>query len=204
LICCVGSGEQAERRVRRNHLVLVQQRQLAVHLQHPLDHEHHVRAPGIVFIEADRCGCAQRPGQDTLLELSHLLALAQLDGVLSDQIDAADMAIQVDPDALPVQPRGDLLDMSRLPGAVVTLDHHPAVMGKTGQDRHRGVTVEPIGVVDLGNPVAGLWKTLDRHVRVDPESIANRDVLRRDFRRIHAAAISHFRNSCHLARSSGP
>jgi hypothetical protein len=33
-------------------------------------------------------------------------------------------------------------------------------MGKTGQDRHRGVTVEPIGVVDLGNPVAGLWKTL--------------------------------------------
>src|SRR2546430_17244375 len=36
---------------------------------------------------------------------------------------------EVDTDAGPVQPGGDLLDMGRLAGAVIALDHHAAVVG---------------------------------------------------------------------------
>ncbi len=113
------------------------------------------------------------------------------------------MAVQVDPHARPVQPRRDLFDMGRLAGAVIALDHDPAVVGKAGQDRQRGVVVEAVGVVDQGHALAGLREALDHHVRVDPEGVANRDIDRRNFRRIDAA-VSHFDHSCHIARPCGP
>src|SRR3546814_8716537 len=48
-------------------------------------------------------------------------------------VDAADVAVQVDPDARPVQPRRHLLDVGRLAGAVVALDHDPPVARETRQ-----------------------------------------------------------------------
>ena len=90
----------------------------------------------------------QRPGQDALAEFGDLLAVLQDDGVLADQVDAADMAVEIDPDARPVEPRRHLLDMGRLAGAVIALDHDAAVEGEAGQDGQGGVAVEAIGVVD--------------------------------------------------------
>src|SRR3546814_15317770 len=64
-----------------------------------------------------------RSGQQALAELGHLLAVLQHDGVLADQVDAADVAVQVDADARPVEAGGDLLDVGRLDGAGIALDH---------------------------------------------------------------------------------
>jgi hypothetical protein len=44
-------------------------------------------------------GLLQRPGQDAFAELGDLLAVAQHDRVLADQVDAADVAVEVDADA---------------------------------------------------------------------------------------------------------
>ena len=76
----VGGGKDAEIGVGFDHLVLVQQGQFAVDLQHALDHEHHIGAAGIVFIEYDRGRVAQRPRQDAFLEIGDLLAIFELQG----------------------------------------------------------------------------------------------------------------------------
>ena len=57
----VGGGEQAEGRVRADDAALVEQRQAAGRFQHALDDEHHVRAAGIIFVEARARHCAGRP-----------------------------------------------------------------------------------------------------------------------------------------------
>ena len=140
----VGGGEQAEIRVRTDHLGLVQQGQRARGFQHALDHEHHVRTTGVIFIEQERDRALQGPGQDAFLEFGDLLAVLQHDGVLADHVDTADMAVQIDPDHRPVEARGDLLDMRGLAGAVIALDHHPAIIGKAGQDGARRGRIEHI------------------------------------------------------------
>ena len=140
--------EQAERGMRADHLVLVEQRQLALDLEHALDDEHHVGAAGVVLVEHQRRRVLQRPGQQPFAELGDLLAVAQHDRVLADQIDAADVAVEIDADAGPVEARRDLLDMRRLAGAVIALDHDAAVVGEAGEDRERGVVVEAIGLVE--------------------------------------------------------
>ena len=65
----------AEERVRTNDAVLVQQRELALRFQHPLDDEHHIRTTGVVLIEDQRDRMLQGPGQQTLAELGDLLAV---------------------------------------------------------------------------------------------------------------------------------
>ena len=60
--------------------------QLARHAPAPLDDEHHVRPARVVFVEDDGDGVAAAlQGQDALVELGHLLAVAQLDRILADQ-----------------------------------------------------------------------------------------------------------------------
>ncbi len=58
------------------------------------------------------------------------------------------MAVEVDAEARPVEARRDLLDMGRLAGAVIALDHDAAVEGEAREDRHRRVLVEQVGVID--------------------------------------------------------
>ncbi len=153
-------------------------RQLALDLQHALDDEHHIRAAGIVFVEDER-GCAlEGPGQQAFAELGHLLAVAQHDGVLAHQIDAADMAIEIDANAGPVEARGYLLDMGRFPGAVIALDDDAAVIGKAGQYRERGVVIEAIGFVEIGHMLGRMAEGRDLHVAIDAEGLGdgNRDI----------------------------
>ena len=119
----------------------------------------------------------QRPGQDAFAELGDLLAVVQDDRVLADQVDAADVAVEVDADAGPVEARGDLLDMGRLAGAVIALDHDAAVVGEAGEDRQRGVAVEAVGLVDdPGTCSVALAEGRHLHVAVDAERLAHRDL----------------------------
>jgi hypothetical protein len=115
----VGGGEQAEGRVRADDAALVEQGQAARGFQHALDHEHHVRAAGVVFVEDERDIVLVGPGQDAVAELGDLLAFMDDDRVLADEVDTADMAVEVDAHAGPVEPRRDLLDMGRFAGAVI-------------------------------------------------------------------------------------
>ena len=45
------------------------------------------------------------PREGSLAEFGNLLAVAQHNGILADQVDTADMAVEIDPDTRPVQPR---------------------------------------------------------------------------------------------------
>ena len=162
--------------MRPDHPVLVEQGQLALDLEHALDHEHHVRPAGIVLVEAQRDRVLQRPGQEPFAELGDLLVVAQHDRVLADEVDAADVAVEIDPDAGPVEPRGDLLDMGRFAGAVIAADHDAAVEGKAGEDRQRRIVVEAIGVVEIGHVLARLAERRHFEIAVDPEGLAHRDL----------------------------
>ena len=124
-------------------------------LQHALDDEHHVGAAGVVFVEAERNVVLQRPGQHAVAELGDLLAVLEHDRVLADEVDAGDVAVEIDAHQRPVEPRGDLLDVGRLAGAVVAGDHHAAVEGEAGEDRERGVAVEQIVGVDVRHVLVG-------------------------------------------------
>ncbi len=157
--------------MRTDDAVLVEQRELAFDLEHALDDEHHVGPTGIVFIEAQRGRVLQRPGQQPLAILRHLLAVAQHDGVLADQIDAADVAVEIDADARPVEPRRHLLDVGRLAGAVIALDEDAAVVGEAGEDGERGVVIEAIGLVERRDMVVGPAERRNLHVAVQAEGL---------------------------------
>ena len=140
--------------------------------QNALDHEHHIGTAGIIFVKDERDGMLQRPGQDALAELGHLLAVAQDDRVLADQIDTADMAVQVDADTGPVEPRGDLFDMGRFAGAVIALHHDPAVVRKAGQNRACRVGVETICLIQRRHMNGVFRECRNLHVGVDSENLA--------------------------------
>ena len=142
--------------MRPDHFGLVEQRQPAGLLQHALDHEHHVRPAGVVLVEAERDVALQAVGQHAFLELGDLLAVLQDDRVLADQVDAADVAVEVDAHAGPVEPGCHLLDVRRLAGAVIALDHHPPVVLEARQDRQRHFPVEDVVAVDVRHMVVGL------------------------------------------------
>ena len=162
--------------MRLDHLVLIEKRQPAGRFQNALNHEHHVGAAGVVFVEAQRDVVLQRPRQNAVAELGHLHALADHDGVLADEIDAADVAVEIDPHARPVEPRRHLLDVGRLPGAVIASDDNPAVPGKAGENRERGCLVEPVVRIGIGYVLVGLRVGRNLHVTVDPEQLADRNL----------------------------
>jgi hypothetical protein len=107
-------------------------------------------------------------------KLGDLLAVADDDGVLADQVDTADVAVQVDADAGPVEARRHLLDMRRFARAVIALDHDAAVEGEPGEDRQRRVMIEDVGVVDVGDVFRPLREAGDRHIHIDPECLTHR------------------------------
>ena len=124
---------------------------------------------GVIFVEHQSHRMLQRPRQQAFAEFGHLLAVAQDDGVAADEVDAADVRVEVDADHRPVQPRRDLLDMGRLAGAVIALDHDPAVAREAGADRQRRVGIEDIGRVEVGDALVGLAERRHFHVAVDAE-----------------------------------
>jgi hypothetical protein len=116
----------------------------------------------------------QRPGQQSFAEFGDLLAFAQHDGVLADEIDTADVTVEINPDAGPVEPCRDLLDVGRLAGAVITLDHDPAVVAKAGENGEGGFRVEMVGLIDFGDMLGGLGKARHFHIDVYAEHLAHR------------------------------
>ena len=153
---------------------LVEQRQPARGFQHALDDEHHVRAAGVVFVEAQRDVVLVGPRQDAVAEFRDLHAVLDDDGVLADQIDTADVAVEVDAHAGPVEPRRDLLDVGRLAGAVIAGDDDAAVVGEAGEDRQRGLAVEAVIRIDVRHMVVGLGIGRNFHVAVDAEKLPDR------------------------------
>src|SRR3546814_4946951 len=73
----------------------------------------------------------KRPGKKAFLELRYLLSVFQDDGVPADQIDTADMRIEIDADAWPVKACRHLLDVRGLAGAVIALHHDAAIDRKS-------------------------------------------------------------------------
>ena len=177
----IGGGEKPEAGVGMDHPVGVKKGELAVDLEDALDDEHNIGAAGVIFVEHDGHRVLQCPGKDALAEFGHLLAVTKDDGVLADEVDAADMAVEIDPDTGPVQACRDLLDMGRLTGAVITLDHHPPVVTEPGQNRQRGVMVELVGVVNGRHIFRSLRKGRHGHVHIKAKGLAhiNRGVGRR-------------------------
>jgi hypothetical protein len=155
-----------------DYLVLVEQGELAVDLEHTLDHEHDVGAAGVVFVEHQRRRVLQRPRQDAFAEFGDLLAILQHDRVLADQVDTRDVTVEVDAQAGPVEARRDLLDMRRLAGAVIALDHDASVEGEARKDRHGRVMVEQVGVIDRRHVLGARAEGRHLHVGVDSEQLA--------------------------------
>src|SRR5215831_21220623 len=116
--------------MRLDHFALVEQRKPSRCFQNTLNDEHDVRAAGVVFVETERDIVLQRPRQNALAELGDLLTVLDDDSVFADQIDPADVAVEVDANARPVEPRGNLLDVRGLAGTMVTGDDDATVFGK--------------------------------------------------------------------------
>ena len=183
--------------MRADDAALVEQRQAARDFQHALDDEHHVGAAGVIFVEAQRDIALQRPGQDAVAKFGDLLAVLQDDRVLADEIDAGDVAVEIDAHAGPVQPRRDLLDMRRFAGAVIAGDHHAAIAGKARQDRQRGLAVENVIRVEIRHVLVGLGIGRHFEIGIDPEDLPDRDlhvgqqirpVAGRGFRELHSSS----------------
>ena len=162
--------------MRADDAALVEQRQPARDFEHALDDEHHVGPPGVVFVEAQSDIVLQRPGQDAVAEFGDLLAVLEHDRVLADEIDARDVAVEIDAHQRPVEPRGDLLDMRRLAGAVIARDHDAAVEGEAGENRERGVAVEQVVGIEIRHMLVGRRIGGRLHVRVDAEHLAHGDL----------------------------
>ena len=169
----IGGGEQSERRVRPDDLVLIEQREPPIRFEDSLNDEHDVRPPGVVFVKHQSGRRLQRPRQQTFAKFGDLLALAQHDGVLADQIDTADVAVEIDTQAWPVEPRRHLFDVCRLAGAVVALDQDFAVVLEAGKDRQCRIVVKAIGFVKVGHVVPGLRKRRHLYVAVNAKDLIN-------------------------------
>ena len=95
-------------------------------------------------------------------------AVLKDDRVLADEVDAGDVAVEIDPHAGPVETGRDLLDMGRLAGAVIALDHHAPVVREAGQDGERRVAVEEVVLVDRRHVLGG--GRVGGHLDVDVEA----------------------------------
>ena len=142
--------------------------------EHALDHEHDVGAAGVVFVEHQRDVVLIGPGQDAVAEFGDLLAVADDDRVLADEVDTADVAVEIDAHAWPVEPRRDLLDVGRFAGAVIAGDDHAPVMGKAGENGERGRPVEPVIGIDVGHMLVGLGIGRHLHVALEAEELPDR------------------------------
>src|SRR5262245_3796899 len=170
----VGCRKQAERRMRFDHLALIEQREPARCLQYTLDDEHHVRSASIVLVEAERYIVLQCPRQNALAKFGYLLAILDDDGVLADQVDTADVAVEVDAHTRPIEPRRNLFDVRRLAGAVIPGDHNATILREARKDCERGWAVKTVVAVDIGYVLISLRIGGHFQITVDPENLPNR------------------------------
>ena len=201
--------------MRTDDAPLIEERQASGHFEHALNHEHHVRAAGVVFVEAQSDVVLQRPGQHPVAELRHLLAVLEHDRVLADEVDAGHVAVEVDAHAGPVEPRRDLLDVGRLAGAVIAGDHDPAIEGEPGENGERRLAVEQVVRVEIRHVLLGGRIGRRLHVRIDAEHLAHGDAdvrktgrgfgrCRRLSRIHHSSTLSALRGEERLSHTRNP
>ena len=109
-----------------------------------------------------------------MTEFGNLLAFLDHDGILADQVDTADVAVEIDAHAGPIETRRNLLDVSGLAGTMVAGDHDAAVFGKTSEDGERRRTVKTIVGVDIGHVLVSLRVGRHFHITVDSENLPDR------------------------------
>ena len=63
--------------MRAYYAVLVKKRQFALHFEHPLDHEHDVRAAGVVLVERQANRVLNGPGQNTFAKFGDLFSVLE-------------------------------------------------------------------------------------------------------------------------------
>src|SRR5262249_11947352 len=122
-------------------------------------------------------------------------------GILADQIDPADVAVEIDAHAGPVQPRSDLLDMSRLAGTVIAGDNNPAVAGKAGQDGKRGRPIEPIVRIEFGNVLFRFGIGRNLQISIDSEYLSDRNL---HVRQAGFSCLISRERHCSSVTSAGP
>jgi hypothetical protein len=116
-----------------------------------------------------------RPRQNAFAKFGDLLAVFQHDCVFADEIDTADVGVQIDPDARPIEPRGHLFDVSRLAGPVIALDQDAPVMREARQNGERGFAIENIGCIQIGNVLIRLGERRHCHRHVQAKGVAHID-----------------------------
>ncbi len=170
----VRSRKQPEGRVRTNDFVLVEEGELAGDFQDALDHEHDVGAAGVIFVETECDIVLQCPRQDAVTEFRDLLTVLEDDRILADEVDTADMAIEVDAHARPVQARSHLLDMGRFARAVIARDHHTPVVGKACKNGESRVLVEHVVRVGIRHMRVRFRKSGHLQVDINAKNLADR------------------------------
>jgi hypothetical protein len=110
----------------------------------------------------------QRPRQNAFAEFGDLLTVLDDDGVFADQIDPADVAVEVYADARPVEPRSDLLDVRGLAGTMVTGDDDATVFGEACKYGKRRRAVEAVVRIDIRNVL--ISPRVRRHFKVTVDS----------------------------------
>src|SRR5688500_17394121 len=171
---CVSGGEEAKSGMWTDDAVLVEQRQAARGFQDALDDEHDVGPAGIILVENKGGVVLIAPGKNALAEFRDLLSFLENDGILADEVDAADVAVEVDPDARPIQARSDLLDVGRFAGAMVAGDNHPTVVGKARQDGQGRLAIEDIIFIEIGVLVGGMREGGHLEAALKPEKLVHR------------------------------
>src|ERR1700759_1306753 len=101
--------------------------------------------------------------------------LTDRDGVFADEIEARDVPVQIDAYAGPIQARRHLFDMRGLARAMEALHEHPAVVCEARQDGERGVGIETIAGVGVGNVLGTRSEGWRTQIAVDAEHLADRD-----------------------------
>ena len=170
----VGGGEDAERGMRPHHAVLIEQGELAVDLEDALDHEHHVGAVRRrTRRRRARSGCCSaqgsRPSRNSVTWTPSRITIASLP-IRSIRLMWLSRLMRMQGQ---LRRAATCSDVGRLPGAVIALDHHPAVVGEAGENGERGVAIEAIRGVDVRHVVGGLRERRHFHVGVDAERLAD-------------------------------
>ena len=158
-----------------NYAVLIEQGEAALCFEHALNHEHHIRTARIIFIKDKGNRMLQRPREQPFTELSNLLAIFQDNRVFPDEVDTADMAIEVNPHHGPVEPCGDLFDMGGLTGSVITLHHDAAVMCEACANGLGGFIIKEIGLINRRYILGCFAKGRNLHIEIDIKDFTRRD-----------------------------
>ncbi len=115
----------------------------------------------------------QRPRQNTLAKFRNLLAVLKHDGILANQINAADMTVKIDANAGPVEPSGHLLNMRGFTGSVIALHHHAAVVGKARKNGEGGVPVKAVIFIHIRDMISAAAERRHRQILIDAKDLSN-------------------------------